>query len=70
MQMVLGHFLATQGYETIVIDMPTYGMTQVNPNKTVTYDDWIQLGSDYIELEKRKDDRPIFLYGLPNPLMN
>lgn len=64
MQMVLGHFLATQGYETIAIDMPTYGMTQVNPNKTVTYDDWIQLGSDYIDLEKRKDDRPIFLYGL------
>lgn len=64
MQMVLGHFLATQGYETIAIDMPTYGMTQVNPDKTVTYDDWIQLGSDYIDIEKQKDDRPIFLYGL------
>lgn len=64
MQMVLGHVLAKHGYETIAIDMPTYGLTQVNPNKTVVYDDWIQLGSDYIDAEKRKDDRPIFLYGL------
>ncbi len=64
MQMVLGHFLAKQGFETIAIDMPTYGMTQVNPHKTVVYDDWIELGSAYIDVEKQKDNRPIFLYGL------
>ncbi len=64
MQMVLGYFLATQGFETIAIDMPTYGMTVVNPNKTVIYDDWIDFGNHYVQHEQQKDNRPIFLYGL------
>lgn len=64
MQMVIGHFLAKQGFETIAIDMPTYGMTEVNPNKTVIYDDWIALGNAYLSVEQAKDNRPIFLYGL------
>ncbi len=62
--MILGGPLAREGFETITIDMPTYGVTEVNPEMTITYDDWVQCGSDYIDEELKKDDRPIFLYGL------
>lgn len=64
MSMVLGGPLAKLGYETIAIDMPTYGITKVNPDQVIVYDDWIKLGSDYINRELERDDRPIFLYGL------
>lgn len=62
--LVLGGPLAKRGYETISIDMPTYGMTVVNPDTVILYDDWIQLGSDYVDYEAERDERPIFLYGL------
>ena len=62
--MILGGPLAREGFETITIDMPTYGVTQVNPSMTIKYDDWVQCGSDYIDEELNRDDRPIFLYGL------
>jgi alpha-beta hydrolase superfamily lysophospholipase len=64
MSMILGSPLSKDGYETIAIDMPTYGLTQVDQGVTVTYDDWIQLGSDYVDYELAKDNRPVFLYGL------
>lgn len=62
--MILGGPLAKDGFETIIVDMPTYGVTDVNPNMTISYDDWIQCGSDLIDAELAKDDRPVFLYGL------
>lgn len=64
MSTILGGPLSKDGFEIIAIDMPLYGMTQVNPKMTITYDDWVQLGSDYIDHELIQDDRPIFLYGL------
>lgn len=64
MSMILGVSLAKAGYETIAIDMPTYGLTKVAKGKVVTYDDWIALGNDYINHELTKDNRPIYLYGL------
>lgn len=64
MSMILGGPLAKNGYETIAIDMPTYGLSEVRKGCTVTYDDWIELGNDYINHELSKDPRPIFLYGL------
>jgi len=64
MSTVLGHPLAERGYETIAIDMPTYGVTQVARGSLVTYDDWVQIGSDLVDAELEKDDRPIILYGL------
>lgn len=64
MSTILGRPLADRGYETIAIDMPTFGMTEVAPNALVTYDDWVQIGSDLVDVEAAKDDRPIFLYGL------
>lgn len=64
MSMVLGAPLARRGYETIAIDMPEYGMTQVAEGALVRYDDWVEAGSDLIDAERARDDRPIVLYGL------
>ena len=64
MSTILGAPLARKGFETIAIDMPEYGLTQVGPGKPVRYDDWVQAGSDLIDAELAKDGRPIVLYGL------
>ena len=64
MSTILGAPLAHKGYETIAIDMPEYGITQVGHGKPVRYDDWVEAGSDLINAELAKDDRPIVLYGL------
>lgn len=64
MSTILGHPLAERGFETIAIDMPTYGVTEVAAGALVTYDDWVQIGSDLVDAERAKDDRPIVLYGL------
>ncbi|WP_270607153.1 alpha/beta hydrolase [Bacillus mobilis] len=64
MSMILGGPLSKDGFETIAIDMPTYGVTKVNKSSVVKYDDWVDLASDYIDYELKRDDRPIVLYGL------
>ena len=64
MSTILGAPLARNGFETIAIDMPEYGLTQVGRGKPVRYDDWVQAGSDLINAELEKDGRPIVLYGL------
>jgi alpha-beta hydrolase superfamily lysophospholipase len=64
MTTILGSPLSRRGIETIAIDMPEYGMTEVAPGALVTYDDWVQAGSDLIDTELEKDARPIVLYGL------
>lgn len=64
MTTILGRPLAERGFETIAIDMPTYGVTEVAPGRVVTYDDWVRIGSDLVDLELSRDDRPIILYGL------
>lgn len=63
MSLVLGRPLAARGYETIAIDMPTYGVTEVADGALVTYDDWVRLGSALVDRE-RADGRPVVLYGL------
>ncbi|MDR1008624.1 MAG: alpha/beta hydrolase [Rickettsiales bacterium] len=64
MSMILGGPLAKSGFETVAIDMPTYGLTQVKPGTLITYDDWVACGSDYIDRELARDGRPVILYGL------
>ncbi|WMT38846.1 alpha/beta hydrolase [Paenibacillus sp. D2_2] len=64
MSMILGGPLSKDGFETIAIDMPTYGVTEVRKGAIVKYDDWVDLASDYIDYELQRDDRPIVLYGL------
>ena len=51
MSMIIGGPLAKDGFKVIAIDMPLYGETAVNPKMTVSYDDWVTLGSDYINYE-------------------
>lgn len=63
MSLVLGRPLAERGYETIAIDMPTYGVTEVADGALVTYDDWVRLGSALVDRELA-DGRPVVLYGL------
>jgi pimeloyl-ACP methyl ester carboxylesterase len=55
---------AKLGFETIAIDMPVCGVTEIVPGALVAYDDWLQAGSDFIDVELAKDGRPIVLYGL------
>ncbi len=64
MSTILGSPLFKRGFETIAIDMPEYGMTQVASGALVTYNDWVQAGNDLIDAELAKDPRPIVLYGL------
>jgi alpha-beta hydrolase superfamily lysophospholipase len=64
MSTILGAPLARRGFETIAIDMPEYGLTDVGPDEPVRYDDWVQAGSDLIDAERARDSRPIVLYGL------
>ena len=64
MSTILGAPLARLGFETIAIDMPGYGLTEVAPGSHVRYGDWVQAGSDLIDAELAKDARPIVLYGL------
>lgn len=64
LSMILGGPLSKDGFETIAIDMPTYGLTKVKKGTLITYDDWVNLASDYIDYELSKDNRPIVLYGL------
>ena len=62
--MIIGGPLAKDRFETIAVDMPTYGVTEVNPDMLIEYNDWVQCGSDLIDEELKKDDCPIFLFGL------
>lgn len=64
MSTIAGAPLARRGYETIAIDMPGYGVTEVAPGALVTYDDWVAAGVDLVAAERKRDDRPILLYGL------
>ena len=61
---IIGGPLAKDGYEVIAIDMPLYGVTEVNKKMVISYEDWVQLGNDYVNHEWSRDNRPIFLYGL------
>nr|WP_259144595.1 alpha/beta fold hydrolase [Tsukamurella ocularis] len=64
MTTILGRPLAERGFETIAIDMPSYGVTEVAHGALVRYDDWVHIGSDLVDAELAKDDRPVVLYGL------
>lgn len=64
MSTILGHPLSEAGIETVAVDMPNYGLTQVASGRLVLYDDWVQCGTDFIAAELARDPRPIFLYGL------
>ena len=64
MSLVLGHPLAQAGYETMSLDLIGYGLSQYPKKSKIRYEDWVQLVSDFVDTEAKKDSRPIFLYGL------
>jgi alpha-beta hydrolase superfamily lysophospholipase len=59
----IGAPLSRCGYEIISPDLPGYGLSIVNKKK-VLYTDWVELGCHLVESELKKDDRPVFLFGL------
>lgn len=62
--MIMAGPMSKLGYETIAPDMPTYGISAVNKKHTVTYDDWVDCASAFLDEELKKDNLPIFIYGL------
>lgn len=64
MNLILGRWLAAQGWEVTAIDNLGYGMTRVPKGATPSYSDWVQMVTDYLGYERSKDDRPMVLYGL------
>ncbi|MEU6577486.1 alpha/beta hydrolase [Streptomyces sp. NPDC046805] len=64
MSLILGAPLAARGFETVALDNLGYGLTQVRPGATPSYDDWVDLVVDFLARERARDDRPIVLYGL------
>lgn len=64
MSMILGRPLHEAGFELVALDMPGYGQTKVNPSVTHSYDDWVNIGNDFVNHELENDNRPIVLYGL------
>ncbi|MFG2881814.1 alpha/beta hydrolase [Streptomyces sp. NPDC048297] len=64
MSLILGAPLAARGFETVALDNLGYGLTQVEPGSTPSYDDWVDLVVDFLAHEQSRDDRPIVLYGL------
>ena len=64
MSLILGAPLAGRGFETIASDNLGYGLTDVAPGSVPGYGDWVDLVVDYLEYERRRDVRPIVLYGL------
>lgn len=64
MSMILGVPLRKAGFELVAIDMPGYGCTQVAKGNVYSYNDWVQIASDFIDFELSRDPRPIVLYGL------
>lgn len=64
MSTIAGLPLFRQGLETVAIDMPGYGETKVAAGAKVRYDTWVELASAFIDHERFRDPRPIFLYGL------
>ncbi|KAF7547908.1 hypothetical protein G7Z17_g7409 [Cylindrodendrum hubeiense] len=64
MSMILGVPLHEAGFDLVSIDMPGFGKTRVAPGVTYSYDDWVNIGSDFVDHELSHDARPIVLYGL------
>ncbi len=60
---LIGARLAKRGYAVVAPDNLGYGMTQVKQSE-VTLDDWVNLLSDFIDAEIKRDGKPVILYGL------
>lgn len=64
MSLLVGSPMARRGLASVSLDLPGYGVSRLNPNGKVSYSDWVQLVSDFVDAESARDPRPIVLYGL------
>jgi alpha-beta hydrolase superfamily lysophospholipase len=64
MSLIVGGPLWKRGLETVSIDLPGYGLTDVAAGRLVLYDDWVDVVSDLVDAEVRRDHRPVVLFGL------
>jgi alpha-beta hydrolase superfamily lysophospholipase len=64
MSLIVGAPLAKRGFETVALDLPGYGITQVAAGHAVSYGDWVDLVVAFITAQRATDPRPIVLYGL------
>ncbi|MCG8315182.1 MAG: alpha/beta hydrolase [Pseudomonadales bacterium] len=55
--------LNRQGYETVALDLPGYGLTEAQANH-IRYDQWIECCVDFILEQYQKDQRPCAIIGL------
>lgn len=59
----IGIPLFKQGFEVVALDLPGYGYSEIH-EKTIDYSMWVDVVSDLIDAERKKDDRKIILFGL------
>ncbi len=64
MSLIVGGPLWKRGYETVAVDLPGYGLTDVAPRRIVVYDDWVDLVTELVEAERDRDGKPVVLFGL------
>jgi hypothetical protein len=50
MSLILGIPLLKAGFEAVAIDMLNYGMTKLAKGTTASYDDWVNIGNDFVKL--------------------
>lgn len=58
-----GWHLSLHGIETVIPDLPGYGLTQVQPRQTLSYDDWRECIQSLIEQESARSHLPLYLIG-------
>lgn len=61
---LFGNFLHDKGYEYVAPDLIGYGLTKNPKNQNIDYSVWVDCISDFIDVERIKDNRPIILFGL------
>jgi len=59
----IGVPLFKRGYEVICPDLPGYGITQMG-NNIIDYNIWVNMVKGLIEIESKKDNKEIILFGL------
>lgn len=62
MTCIAGHALSRLGHDVSAMDMPYVGATKT-PHSRFSYDNWIELASDFVNEGEEDDDRPVVLFG-------
>lgn len=62
MSIVLGQYLAAQGFDVSALDMPYFGATECSTS-SIVYDDWVAIGAHYVDEILPHDSKPLILFG-------